>query len=352
MSQTVMAAGASVPQAAPRNGKRRRPRSFARSLNAMHWENLDVGTLVIQATNFDIGSVTDSWPFSYAPIVTGTKMPDTLEVGFQVNLKPGVYVYTRHNNAPSGQQNVTLHEDGGIPPFSVKVAWDVLDGQRLAYTRAQDMDNVDIFFVLGDGTFLNLQIAVLYRNGLFYLSVQEMGAYQVVRIPFTLEYKKKTLRIGGGLYALSTLQEEQTFPKADFLKTMGKMGEQLVTLIVQDCVNDKGVSLIPETDTVPCLEWNPPETPSVLPVERRDGWMGGIVKFCNPIVSLSAIICGDTMERLGNLSLILDDDNEPMMEKGKFPVLLPREPVLVKLGTSTVRGKTTQVITAIKRIKD
>ncbi len=358
MSQTAMAAalvaaGVSVPQVASKDADRsRRLRSSTRNLNAMHWENPHIGSLVIQATNFDIGTVTDEWPFSYAPIITGTKMPDALEVGFQVNLKSGVYVYTRHNTAPSGQQQVKLHEDGGIPSFSVNVKWDVVDGQRLAYTRTQDMDNIDIFFVLEDGTFLNLQIAVLYRNGVFYLSVHEVGAYQVVRIPFTLEYLKKTLQVDDGRYALVTLQEEQAFPKADFLKTMGRMGDELVTLIVKDCVDEKGTSLIPRSDSVYCPEWNAPNTPSVTPVERRDGWMGGVVKFCNPIISLAAIICGDTMERLGNLSLILDDDGEPLMEKGKFPVLLPREPVLVKLGTAQVRGKTTKVITAVKRIKD
>ncbi len=361
MSQTAMAAAlvaagvVPVPQAARKNGDdntQRRPRSSARSLNAMHWENKEIGSLVIQATNFNIGSVTDQWPFSYAPIVTGTKKPDVLEISFQSNLESGVFVYTRHNTAPAGQQPVRLHEEGAIPSFGVSVVWDVINGQRLAYTRKTDMDNIDIFFVLQDGTFVNLQVAVLYRNGVFYLSVHEVGAYQVVRIPLDLKHDKKTLQAKGGLYALATLQEEQVFPGADFLKTMGKMGEELIPLIVRDCVDDQGASFISQVTTITFPQWNPPETPSVTPVERRDGWMGGVVKFCNPIISLAAIICGDTMERLGNLSLILDDDGEPLMEKGKFPVLLPREPVLVKLGTAQVRGKTTMVITAVKRIKD
>jgi len=352
MSAALVASGVSAPRALHKNGKRRQPRSSARRLNAMHWENPDVGSLVIQATNFDIGAVADEWPFSYAPIATGTKMPDVLEVGFQVNLKSGVYVYTRHNTAPSGQQQVKPHEDGSIPSFSVNVKWDVVDGQRLAYTREKDMDNIDIFFVLEDGTFLNLQIAVLYRNGVFYLSVQEMGAYPVVRIPLDLQHNKKTVRIGDGRYALVTLQEEQSFPKADFLKTMGQMGEQLIEFIAQDCVDDSGKSLIPYVEAIPCMEWHPPETPSVTPVERRDGWMGGVVKFCNPIVSIAAIVCADTMERLCNLSLILDEDGKSLLEQGKFPVLLPRERVLVRLQAATVRGKTTQQIVAVRRITD
>jgi len=348
MAAALTAAGVSAPRAAQKNGGHsRRPRSSARSLNAMFWEHEDVGSLVIQASNFDIGPVQSEGPFSWAPIPTGTKKPDWLAIAFQSNLKPGVFVYTRHNDKPSGQQPVQLHEEGAIPSFKVNVAWDVVDGQRVAYTRKTDMDNIDIFFTLEDGTFLNLQVAVLYRNGVFYLSVHEVGAYQVVRIPPDLEYNRRTLQVGDGRYALATLQEEQAFPGADFLKTMGKMGEELIQHIVKD-----EESKVPYVEAVPCPNWNPPEMPSVTPVERRDGWMGGIAKFCNPIISLAVIVCADGTERMSNLSLIQDDDGESMLEKGKFPILLPRQSVLVKIGTTQVRGMTTKIITAVRRIND
>ncbi|MEI7720277.1 MAG: hypothetical protein WCI89_03665 [bacterium] len=350
LGAALVAAGVTPPVTAPNKKKNGgRWKSKTTRVNALEWTHPEIGSFAVRPRNFDIGLVNTKGPFSYAPILTGTKMPEVLEIAFRVDLNPHVFTYTRSNN--EGTQPVRLCEEGNIPPFAIAIDWDVRDGQKIAYTRVKDRDNIDLFFMLEDGTFLNLQVAILYRSGVFYLSIQEMGAYEIVRVPNDLVTKQKTYyTVSGGRYALVVLQEEQAFPGADFLKTMGKMGEELIEAAVLDCVDGQGNSLIVEVDEIPIPDWNQPDFPLVNPAEHREGWMGGVVMFCNPIICIAIVLCRDGTQRIANLPFVLDEHGESLMDRGGFPVLLPKEPVFVKLVTNTVNGRSKLTIAAVRHI--
>ncbi|MEI8338219.1 MAG: hypothetical protein WCF92_03710 [bacterium] len=103
------------------------------------------------------------------------------------------------------------------------------------HVRNNEHDNMEVVLFRPDGKFVELQISVTTRRGIFWVAIQELYCGQMVR---TTEAKANQIGLtsfpcGHGLRALvAPLYAENAYPGADYLMTFKAIGPQLVAFAV------------------------------------------------------------------------------------------------------------------------
>ena len=267
-----------------------------------------LGDIVVGVKGFSVGDADTKDAYAYAKVLTGRKEPGTLRIEFSANLRDEVgWLFQARGDTVTQCR-------GEIPSLNVPIAWDT---QGRPKSRQKDKDNLDHFIVTRDGILLQLQTSLVSRADTFYAVNHELGAGRIVQV---LEEAPayRTVEIGNKRYALEPFWESQAYPGADFLATNATVGTEVITRVIAD-------GLVPEAVmTLDIPSWDQPAFP------EQDGYTGAIVLWFNPNVGAKVLTDNDCQEFVP-LKGILDEGGRSVMQRGGFPILLPRQPVLLTM---------------------
>ncbi|MDD5050635.1 MAG: hypothetical protein PHV93_02750 [Candidatus Pacebacteria bacterium] len=201
---------------------------------------------------------------------------------------------------------------GSMPDLVVPVVYD----GAAPRTREKDKDNIDIVILQRNGMFVQLQVSVITRGGVFYVGVQEIFAGQVVRTNASkvlkLGLKKETIN-GAQVGLIVPLFEGNAYPGADYLNVFPRMGPKVIKYAVahEMCV--------PLSECV-VAKWAPEETPLPPNLKAEDGWMRAVVRSYNLVTGCGHLLCDDGVDCFLHFSVI----------GGDFPSVPPMKAVAVQ----------------------
>ena len=295
----------------------------AKTTSTISWSHPNVGTVAMATQDFWLGKTSDLDGYYWAGIKVGDRRPAYLVVTFTHSLQEGIIPFF----CQAGQ--VVDCGDGPVPELRVPITWQWQErgGFWVPSTRVKDQDNADLVFRDSKGHFINLQVAIVSRAGAFYLSVQEVGSGQIVRLPKECEQTGyKEVEVAGQRYAVVPLLYEHAYPGADWLRSvMPRSGPRLIEIAVKDATYTLA-------EDVELSEWD--EDRFQFPMEA--GWTGAIVLWFNPLIG-ARVLCPDDVEAFVPLGAIpvkgTEKDGIPMlaMKAGEYALVLPGQPVLVKI---------------------
>lgn len=323
LASALQSAGIAPTEAPKKNGNHKKARkgrkwksAQSKNINSITWENENVGTLAV-SSSFRLGTTHPKNGYFFAQIYLRDHEPSFIDLDFTANLKEGV--------VPLFSQNGQVLDCGNrkIPSLRVPVKWQKGKGEnRYPHTRERGKDNVDIYFVLPDGTFIVLQVSILTRGGNFYVCIQELYAGQVMQAElsdlqeFDLHYQ--TVEVGGKHYFVVPLWNSYAYPGADYLKVSPTSGP----IFLKMAAENKAFEVIGEELQVPT--WDAPPFPT------EKGWpMGGVITFFNAIIG-AKVLCADGVECYIPVGLIPGIGTASAMKEGDFPLLHPRQQVLLR----------------------
>lgn len=273
----------------------------------LSWNHDQLGTIVVGVKGFDIGRDQFEDGYSWARVLTRNRMAGKLTLAFAMNLSDEVkWVFQARG------PNVTQCF-GNIPDLCVPVSW---DDKGIPRSRMKDQDNLDHFLVTEEGVVLQLQTSLVSRVEDFYVCNHELWAAQIVEVtepspPY------KTVEVDGKRYAFAPLWDTQTYSGADFLVTNGTTGPQVIKMALAD-------GLVPAVvETLPIPDWNPPAFP------YADGFEGALVMWFNPNVG-AKVITESGEQVFIPLKGILDAKGKGVMRQGDFPIVTPKQQVLLQ----------------------
>jgi hypothetical protein len=306
-----------------RSGKRRWSTSSAEQRAAITWSH-DVGTMAFSVKDSRVGHVSHKRGYYWAQIYHRESEPEVIEVEITHNLKEGV--------VPFYSQDGNMIDGGScpIPSLKVPVRWN----NGVPHTRVRGKDNADLVLRLENGEFIDLQVAVLTRGGDSFLSIQELSSGQICKLADESEeleelkggevfgYKVVTTNDaenGMEHFIILPFLSEHAYPGADFAKVQPNMAQKLVEFSARDATFRK----LEDGEVLDLIDWDPPAFPTVpgLP-------MGAVMTWFNPIVGGKAL-CADGVECFIPLVKIPDQHYRSMMKQGGFPVLLPRQQLML-----------------------
>ncbi len=281
--------------------------------SSLGWIHDLFGELMVYISNFELEGQKDSGGYYWAGINLANSTPPALFVRFAANLSANVVgVFFAQGG------DVTDASSGKIPFIEVPIEWNNMNGVTVPHTRARNVDNADIVLLLNSGAFMQLQVSVLTRGGKFFLSVQEIWAGEILEFEGDAGSLGSCM-VGDKAYTVSPLWSEQAYPGASYLKTMRNMGPKIVALATE--FDNCDIAAVSE---LPVVGWDPPAFP-----EGDKGWVGGVVTFFNPIVMGRALL-EDGTDVYINLQAILNKDGMPEMSRGGFPLLQPKQQILLR----------------------
>ncbi|MES2203375.1 MAG: hypothetical protein V4474_03585, partial [Patescibacteria group bacterium] len=232
LKKAVIAAGTKSDdvQKPSREKRHYRRRKFDKKVS---WGRTDFGTLTIDMSQFDIGVESELGGYMWTQIKRARHTPNQMQLDFTTELPGGIVLL----HAQGG--NVTDVTGSAVPSLPVVINWSAgnsEDADFVPHTRKKDADNIDFVFMRrSDGKFIQVQVSIVTRRGLFYIAVQEIWAGQVVRTTMdnakTLETTVHTVRGADGREygaIVAPLFDDVAYPGADYLKTFKNMGPKVV----------------------------------------------------------------------------------------------------------------------------
>lgn len=319
MNQKVGTFGAAI-LAADSKGTVRAKWAHAQASQRTHvgWEHPLFGEMLIYVSNFRLDNQQDRNGYYWSNINLDTSTPPALFVRFGANLNEHVVgIYSARDG------NVEDCTAKMIPPLRVPIEWRDSEHHehKVPHTRQRGVDNVDIVLLLQSGAFMQLQVSVLTRGGKFFLSVQEIWGGEILELAEGVDAGElQFVEIDGQRYTVAPIWSEQAYPGGSYLKTFKNMGPKVIRY-----ATETSECQIPLARTLVPMEWDPPSFP-----ENEKGWEGGIVTFFNPIVMGRALL-KDGRDVYINLASILNEQGQPELHKGGFPLLEPKQRVMLRI---------------------
>jgi hypothetical protein len=289
----------------------------------INWSH-EIGRVTLSIGQFKLGPAQTKRGYYYAQIFTRDHEPNSIRIDFSTNLEEGVVpVYSQDGNfVDCGTKP--------IPSLVVPVTWQKGKGvARVPHTRVKGKDNADLILALPGGQFINLQVSILTRGGVFYICIQELYAGQIVQVPdindYALHYK--TVEVAGRHYIVTPLWPEFAYPNSDYLRdVMPSMGPKFVQLAAS-----AGGFITPDELETPA--WDPPAYPTMK------GWpMGAVVLWFNAIVGAKAL-CADGKVAYIPIGRIPGEGSVSAMKDGDFPILYPRQALVLRHSDEGAKGR-------------
>ena len=285
---------------------------------AIIWENPIFGRLILGST-FELFNPKTGLSSLHSRIHLGGQV-ESVPLTMKLELATGVTALHFKAGQKLDVTNVP------VPTLDVPVQWiSQEDKGFLPHTRATGQDNVDLVLMREDGLFMDLQCSVSTRKSNFHIAVHEFFQGKVVRttksnasrLPLT------PFAIDGGTTALIVPgRPEDAFPEADYLKTMTKMGPQ----VVEHALRTGQSSRLSEFMKA---EWAPSEIE--LPEELvNKGWQWGHTRFFNLVVGTGFLNCFDYAKCFVPFSALEDGKGNKLAAMGEFPLLEPMLPTMFK----------------------
>jgi len=277
--------------------------------NCINWSHELFGSLVVDAgaglTMYEYGATN-----SHA-VMIGCGGKPSMKLTSEAFLRNGVKLL--HVKG----QDVTDISDRRISDLTVKIE---RVGEKAIHTRKKDEDNFDLIFLGGDGRFVQLQVSVTTRNGIFWVNVQELFAGQVVRTTRqkAKEFNILTHSVGGFEAFLAPLYARNAYPGADYMKTYGKIGPQLIDIAVSHR------AIVPASESV-IASWEPDW--SFEPVK---GYQKAVVNWFNAVTGYGVATLEDGQSCFMHFRAFFDEQGAPFMSRGRFPAPEPMSTLSLK----------------------
>lgn len=251
---------------------RRHKRKLTQNIDALGWEQDDIGKLSADVKEVPCTNLKTEGPFSYAELNFGERRPNKLTVRFQMQVPETALVYVVNNG------NEIKRVEGSLPNLVIPVTWNK-DKPEL---RQKDRDNCDIIFVNDVGQFVVFQASVTVRpdgnSWKVYLNLQELNSGQFGRTTpaqakrLGLTYVK--LSETTAIITAAPLFAYHNRPKADWLG-MVNVSDYAREMIVPE-VFEKGRTV--QLSQIACEDW---EEVDLTPGEN--GELYGQVLFYNAV---------------------------------------------------------------------
>lgn len=296
---------------------------------SMTWGSRFFGTAAVEIQTHKLGEVTERGINCWAPIELVGR-PNWINFRVMVKLAEGVKcLFTKEGVIVRDVTDPTSEP----PLFNVQVDW----FEGVPHTRREG-DNIDLLLLDNEGTFVQLEIGVVSRNGRFYLTFQEMYAGQVARTTAAkaAQISAKTVTVGDHVGLVAPLYEENNYPGADFLATRGMVHGVVKYAIELGRSKTFSQCKIPKWESVPVT----------LPEKMASkGWQTATCLWYNLILGWGFAQLGDGSSCFVHMANIIDDAGRTVMSKGEFPVLEPMKMIAIKYKDESGKRKATAIRT-------
>ncbi|MDD4989136.1 MAG: cold shock domain-containing protein [Candidatus Pacebacteria bacterium] len=292
------------------------------------WNHPEFGQFRFSAPAYGIEVSTAQGPNMWAEIGIGrSEKPASVAIAMTATLAPDAkLLYCKAGNLTE------IGIGAEIPKLDVPVQWKNVTPEPTEknptpqevfapHTRVKDMDNADLVVLKPNGMFIQLQVSVITRAGMFYLGVQEVFAGQIVRtnasVVRKLELKKQTIN-GAQVALVVPLFAGNAYPRADYLSVFPNMGPKVIKFAVAQ-------NACTRLSKCTVAEWAPvsAELPVDLPVSH--GWYVGNVRYYNLVTGCGKLQRADGQEVFIHFSNIAGGGSFPSLEPMKAVVFQCRE---------------------------
>lgn len=302
--------------------KERRTFKSILSQGLVQWSNSIFGSLCVYVHEHKLSEHGSEGPISWAS-VSFFSLPNLLELRFDVKAESGVKVI----RAQAGNfEDVT---DEFQRSMSIPIKWKKLDGRddelKVPEIREKNVDNVDFLFLKPDGQFVQVQVALSARQGIIWVTVQEIFGGQVVRTTHQKANEIELCNVDLGKYAglVVPLYEENAYPGSDYLATFATMGSKLVNF-----ANSIGAT-VPMSQAV-AATWIETNV-EVSDHQRQNGWESATVAFFNAVIGWGRAITKDGTSVFVHYNVLVNKENRPIKaNRTDYPCLSPMTGIVLK----------------------
>lgn len=294
------------------------------------WKSRLFGTVTIELQVFTMGTPEQLDRFTMVvPLFLDERKPGVINFLLNKELAEGVRLY-HAKNGPA-----TDCTEGRIPQFRIQANWTESGWRSVPRTVSKNEDDIDLVFLDTKGSedgrkgaFVQLEISLSTRRGLFFLTIQQVYAGQIVRTTAANAEKTslQTVKCKDGLVSVVPLYPENAFPGSDYIKNFGYMAPSFLQF-----ANEHGAS-VPLSKCV-IARWEP--IAKEMPLEmKNNGWQMATTKWFNDCLGWGFLHCADGQACFVHFKQIEDPAGEPYWKMGAFPHLTPMHHVAVKYETA------------------
>lgn len=304
----------------------------AKRPNMIEWEHPLLGSVYVELKQILLGRETyQSGPNTWCRMLMGHHQLKEIRLDFNYNLKEGVEILYG-----LGDQLVNL--DTTEPtPFVLPVAWNKGRGKDAEARPTITAKSKDFqLFVMHKELVIHLDVAVVTRDGLFWLTLQEVTGMQVLRHDSDVDVEGLTsVIVGEHGYTLVPAYDENCYPGFDPVASIERSYPGRTKKLLQFAAE---FGAFVEPDSCSPGAWNP-QWPAEVPAElAQQGYVKAVVQWFNLTIGWGFLQLEDGRACFVHFKAIEDDSGKKVAAQGDFPVLSAGGGVYLKWAPNKEKG--------------
>lgn len=316
LAEAMLALSGSMPTSNLTPAKPAKQQAKRKSTKTLHWEDPTFGSLEISSTGSEIGDQANEGPFSWGYIFPLDINVQRVYLAFSGKAPEGGWLFRVTT------KEITDCTNDKIRSLTVPVTWrdDTKSiGVHVPLVK-QDSNDVSFVFLKPDGSFIQLEAAVVNRD-----AVGNLGFFATLQVV----WQGQVVKVSDSGYRVMPTHLDHAYPGADYLKSA--VGADIIVAAAVE--RNAFVQL---ADYTP-VEWGF-EQPTVSEKMVKKGYEAGITLWFNVSLGGGQVQLADGRICFVHMKTIMGEDGTPAIKQGLFPLLLPRHGVALQTKTDD-RGR-------------